>query len=85
MLHSLSIRDLAVVGKIDLSMAAGMSVITGETGAGKSILVDALSLVSGGRGDSGAVRAGASPQREHEHDAPATPLPSFAGRPGSSS
>lgn len=59
MLHSLSIRDLAVVGKIDLSMAAGMSVITGETGAGKSILVDALSLVAGGRGDSGAVRAGA--------------------------
>lgn len=59
MLHSLSIRDLAVVGKVDLSIATGMSVITGETGAGKSILVDALSLVAGGRGDSGAVRTGA--------------------------
>lgn len=59
MLHSLSIRDLAVVGKVDLTIATGMSVITGETGAGKSILVDALSLVAGGRGDSGAVRSGA--------------------------
>jgi DNA repair protein RecN (Recombination protein N) len=59
MLLSLSIRDLAVVGKADLTMAAGMSVITGETGAGKSILVDALSLIAGGRGDSGAVRSGA--------------------------
>jgi DNA repair protein RecN (Recombination protein N) len=59
MLHSLSIRDLAVVGKVDLSMATGMSVITGETGAGKSILVDALALIAGGRGDSGAVRSGA--------------------------
>jgi DNA repair protein RecN (Recombination protein N) len=59
MLHSLSIRDLAVVGKVDLTMATGMSVITGETGAGKSILVDALALVAGGRGDSGAVRSGA--------------------------
>ena len=59
MLHSLSIRDLAVVGKVDLAIVAGMSVITGETGAGKSILVDALSLVAGGRGDSGAVRTGA--------------------------
>ncbi len=59
MLHSLSIRDLAVVGKVDLTMAAGMGVITGETGAGKSILVDALSLIAGGRGDSGAVRSGA--------------------------
>ena len=59
MLHSLSIRDLAVVGKVDLSIASGMSVITGETGAGKSILVDALALIAGGRGDSGAVRTGA--------------------------
>lgn len=59
MLHSLSIRDLAVVGKVELTIATGMSVITGETGAGKSILVDALALVAGGRGDSGAVRVGA--------------------------
>jgi DNA repair protein RecN (Recombination protein N) len=59
MLHSLSIRDLAVVGQVDLTIASGLSVITGETGAGKSILVDALSLIAGLRGDSGAVRSGA--------------------------
>ena len=59
MLHSLSIRDLAVVGRVDLAMSPGLSVITGETGAGKSILVDALSLIAGLRGDSGAVRTGA--------------------------
>ena len=59
MLQRLSIRDLAVVGRVDLSIATGMSVITGETGAGKSILVDALALIAGGRADSGAVREGA--------------------------
>jgi DNA repair protein RecN (Recombination protein N) len=59
MLHSLSIRDLAVVGRADLKVSTGLSVITGETGAGKSILVDALSLIAGLRGDSGAVRTGA--------------------------
>ena len=59
MLQSLSIRDFAVVGRVDLPIAAGMTVITGETGAGKSILVDALSLIAGLRADSGAVRSGA--------------------------
>jgi len=58
MLQRLTIRDLAVVGRVDLGIPHGMSVITGETGAGKSILVDALSLISGGRADSGAVREG---------------------------
>ncbi len=59
MLQLLTIRDLAVVGRVDLAIDTGMSVITGETGAGKSILVDALSLIAGGRADSGAVRSGA--------------------------
>jgi len=59
MLQHISIRDLAVVGRVDLSIAQGLSVITGETGAGKSILVDALALIAGGRADSGAVRTGA--------------------------
>ncbi|MFO1495068.1 MAG: DNA repair protein RecN [Lysobacterales bacterium] len=59
MLQSLSLRDLAVAGRVDLQVQSGMSVITGETGAGKSILVDALLLVAGGRADSGAVREGA--------------------------
>lgn len=59
MLSNLSLRDLAVASRVDLSLAPGMSVITGETGAGKSILVDALSLLAGGRADSGVVRQGA--------------------------
>jgi DNA repair protein RecN (Recombination protein N) len=58
MLSNLSLRDLAVASCVDLSLAPGMSVITGETGAGKSILVDALSLLAGGRADSGVVRQG---------------------------
>jgi DNA repair protein RecN (Recombination protein N) len=58
MLSNLSLRDLAVASRVDLSLASGMSVITGETGAGKSILVDALSLLAGGRADSGVVRQG---------------------------
>lgn len=58
MLESLSIRDLAVVGRVDLEFAPGLTVVTGETGAGKSILVDALTLVAGGRGDSALVRDG---------------------------
>lgn len=58
MLSNLSLRDLAVASRVDLSLAPGMSVITGETGAGKSILVDALSLLAGGRADSGVVRQG---------------------------
>ena len=47
MLHSLSIRDLAVVGRVDLTIGTGLTVITGETGAGKSILVDAMALLGG--------------------------------------
>ncbi len=58
MLVQLSVKNLAVVEQLDLSFDRGMSVVTGETGAGKSILLQALNLVLGGRGDSALVRHG---------------------------
>jgi len=60
MLHTLSIRDFVIVDTLDLDFGQGFSVLTGETGAGKSILVDALALALGGRGDATVVREGAS-------------------------
>ncbi|MGB5688070.1 MAG: AAA family ATPase, partial [Woeseiaceae bacterium] len=59
MLMNLQIRDFAIVDRIDLEFAPGMTVLTGETGAGKSILVDALGLVLGERGSAQLVRDGA--------------------------
>jgi DNA repair protein RecN (Recombination protein N) len=58
MLHSLSIRDFIIVKQLDLEFNAGYTVLTGETGAGKSILIDALSLALGARGEGGICRAG---------------------------
>lgn len=58
MLTSLRIRNLAVVEDVAVEFAPGLNVLTGETGAGKSILVDALGLVAGARADSAMVRAG---------------------------
>ncbi|MBD8545148.1 DNA repair protein RecN [Sphingomonas sp. CFBP 8760] len=59
MLTALSIRDVVLIEALDLDFGAGLGVLTGETGAGKSILLDALGLALGGRGDSGLVRHGA--------------------------
>ncbi|WP_422037645.1 DNA repair protein RecN [Roseibium sp.] len=60
MLVTLSIRDIVLIDRLDLDFAAGMSVLTGETGAGKSILLDSLSLALGARGDADLVREGAT-------------------------
>jgi DNA repair protein RecN (Recombination protein N) len=59
MLTHLQIRDFAIVAAVELEFGPGFTALTGETGAGKSILVDALLLAVGGRADSGAVRHGA--------------------------
>jgi len=58
-LTSLRVRDLAVLEDVEVSFGGGLTVLTGETGAGKSLVVDALSLLSGERGDAAMVRAGA--------------------------
>lgn len=58
MLNSLSIRDVVLIDRLDLDCRPGLSVLTGETGAGKSILLDALGLALGQRADAGLVRAG---------------------------
>ena len=58
MLRSLSLKDFVIVDRLDLEFGKGFTVLTGETGAGKSILIDALSLALGERGESGLVRQG---------------------------
>src|SRR6266576_6626238 len=59
MLSRLSIRDIVLIERLDIEFARGLAVLTGETGAGKSILLDAFALALGGRGDAGLVRHGA--------------------------
>ncbi|MCG6857245.1 MAG: DNA repair protein RecN [Salaquimonas sp.] len=60
MLVQLSIRDIVLIERLDIDFPSGLSVLTGETGAGKSILLDALSLALGARGDGALVRSGAA-------------------------
>lgn len=59
MLSQLTIRNFAIVESLDLELSAGMTVVSGETGAGKSIMLDALALALGDRAETGVVRAGA--------------------------
>jgi DNA repair protein RecN (Recombination protein N) len=59
MLARLSIRDIVLIERLDIDFLKGLAVLTGETGAGKSILLDAFALALGGRGDAGLVRHGA--------------------------
>ena len=59
MLTRLSIRDIVLIDRLDIDFAAGLAVLTGETGAGKSILLDAFALALGARGDATLVRQGA--------------------------
>ena len=74
MLIGLTIRDVVLVDALDLALGEGLTVLTGETGAGKSIILDALGLATGARADAGLVRTGAerasasavfAPPREH--------------------
>jgi len=59
MLTRIHIRDFAIIDELELELGGGMTALTGETGAGKSILIDALGLVLGDRGDAGVIRSGA--------------------------
>ena len=73
MLLELSVRDVALVEGVDLTFAPGFNVLTGETGAGKSLIVDAIALALGGRAGPELVRAGAERARV---------LAELAGDPG---
>src|SRR3984957_15393009 len=59
MLRYLQIRDFAIIDSVELEFSGGLTVLTGETGAGKSIIVDALELLAGGRAGGDVVRTGA--------------------------
>ena len=76
MLRRLALRDFVIVRELDVEPGSGFSVLTGETGAGKSILIDALQLALGNRSDAGVVREGASrAEVSAEFDTPAALLP----------
>ena len=81
MLRQLSIRDFVIVDQLAIEFDAGFTVFSGETGAGKSILIDALALALGARGDATAVRAGA-PRADisAEFDAPPAALVWLTGQ-----
>lgn len=74
MLNFLTVRDFVIVDRIELEFQRGFTVLTGETGAGKSILIDALGLLLGGRAEAGVVRAGKDrAELTAEFDAAAVP------------
>lgn len=63
MLQELDIRDFAIIEKLNIAFQSGMTVLTGETGAGKSIIIDAVGVLAGGRGSQEFIRKGASKMR----------------------
>lgn len=77
MLSALSIRDVVLIERLDLSFGAGLTVLTGETGAGKSILLDSLGLALGDRAESGLVRSGAEQAVVTAHFAPLGEHPAY--------
>ena len=82
MLKRIALRDFVIVPSLELDLRGGFTALTGETGAGKSILIDALQLALGQRGDAGVVREGA-PRAEitAEFDLPGT-LAGWLGEAG---
>lgn len=78
MLASLSIRDVVLIERLDLSFGAGLTALTGETGAGKSILLDALGLALGARAEASLVRATQAQASVAAGFAPAPDHPAFA-------
>jgi DNA repair protein RecN (Recombination protein N) len=78
MLTTLSIRDVVLIERLDLGFPAGLTVLTGETGAGKSILLDSLGLAMGARAEAGLIRAGAEQASVAAAFAPLPDHPAYA-------
>lgn len=74
MLRSLYIQNYALIEKLDIGFETGFSVITGETGAGKSIILGAIGLLLGQRADVKAIRRGASPWRPNHTESDPHPF-----------
>jgi len=72
-LRRMVLRDFVIVSELELELAPRFTVLTGETGAGKSILIDALQLVTGGRADSSMIREGAARDRPRDRGASGHP------------
>jgi DNA repair protein RecN (Recombination protein N) len=79
-LRAIELKDFAIADAVEVPLRPGLNVLTGETGAGKSLVVDALALVSGGRADAGVVRAGATSALVQLHFEDGGPIATAARR-----